>query len=309
MVFVVPFLLTSFVLGPEFPSLIGGLIGLPIVIVAARRNFLTPREIWTFEHEDTWPASWKGKLQIETAERPVIPLWKAWLPYGLIALILVITRVPELGVRQFLTGMEINVTDILSVEGLTYSMRPAYIPGIIPFALMAVIIQAVTRLTWREARSIWGNTGRQLSGATIALLFGVALVQVMLKTEANPQGLSSMMKMMAEAVAAASGKIYVFISPLVGVLGSFMTGSNTVSNILFSSFQYDTAMILGLPAVYIVVLQVVGGAIGNMVCVNNIVAVSATVGLEGVEGRLIRSNIGPCLLYSILAAVFIRLVI
>jgi len=141
--------------------------------------------------------------------------------------------------------------------------------------------------------------------ASVALVFGVAMVQVMLQSGDNPIGLSSMMRVMAEAVAGLTGSAYLVVAPLVGVLGSFMTGSNTVSKILFTSFQYDTALILGLPVALMVVLQVVGGAVGNMVCVNNIVAVSATVGLQGAEGTIIRRNIGPCLVYSLLVALFV----
>jgi lactate permease len=135
----------------------------------------------------------------------------------------------------------------------------------------------------------------------------VALVQIMLKSDANPQGLSSMMRVMAEAAAALSGKAFVLLSPLVGVLGAFMTGSNTMSNVLFTSFQFDTALILGLSPLLMVVLQVVGGAIGNMICINNIVAVSATVGLDGVEGTIIRKNIIPSLVYAVLATSFVSI--
>jgi lactate permease len=86
-----------------------------------------------------------------------------------------------------------------------------------------------------------------------------------------------------------------------------MTGSNTMSNILFASFQFDTALILGLSPLLMVALQVVGGAIGNMICINNIVAVSATVGLDGVEGTIIRKNIIPSLVYAVLATIFVSI--
>ena len=166
-------------------------------------------------------------------------------------------------------------------------------------------MQLLTRMKRARLAAVWDNTARQVSGAAIALVFGVAMVQVMLQSQRNPLALSGMMRVMAEAAAALAGRAYLGVAPLVGVLGAFMTGSNTVSNILFASFQYDTALILGLPVVLMVVLQVVGGAVGNMVCINNIVAVSATVGLEGVEGKIIRRNIAPCLLYSLLVALLV----
>ena len=90
-----------------------------------------------------------------------------------------------------------------------------------------------------------------------------------------------------------------------GVLGAFVSGSNTVSNILFASLQFKTAELLQLPVVLVVTLQVVGGGIGNMICVNNIIAVSATAGVTGMEGRVIRKNIVSVIIYGLSAAFFI----
>ena len=99
------------------------------------------------------------------------------------------------------------------------------------------------------------------------------------------------------------------MSPFIGVLGAFMSSSNTVSNVLFSSLQYETATLLRLPEVLTVALQAVGGGIGNMVCINNIVAVAATVGIVGVEGRIIRRNALPMAIYAVLAAAIVALLI
>ncbi len=127
----------------------------------------------------------------------------------------------------------------------------------------------------------------------------------MLNSADNGAGLPSMLTAMVQAMAAIGGSFYILVSPFIGVLGSFMSGSNTVSNILFSSLQYETADILTLPTVLIVALQVVGGGIGNMVCINNIVAVSATVGITGVEGKVIRRNFIPMVIYSLAAGVLV----
>ncbi len=118
-----------------------------------------------------------------------------------------------------------------------------------------------------------------------------------------------MLTSMADALARVAGKAYLLISPFIGVLGAFMSGSNTVSNILFSSLQFETAVLLKLPEILIVTLQVVGGGIGNMICINNIVAVSATVGVVGMEGRIIRKNIIPVIIYGLAAALFIGILI
>ena len=83
------------------------------------------------------------------------------------------------------------------------------------------------------------------------------------------------------------------IDAFIGALGSFMAGSNTVSNMLFSLFQFSIAEQQGMSTILLVSLQNIGGAMGNMICVHNVIAACATVGLVGVEGLLIRRNLLP----------------
>ncbi len=108
---------------------------------------------------------------------------------------------------------------------------------------------------------------------------------------------------MAEACAALVGSSWPMFASFVGALGSFITGSNTVSDLLFADFQYGIASTLGISKTIVVAQQAAGGAMGNMVCIHNIVAASATVGLAGVEGLIIRRNSIPLLLYGLVVGV------
>ncbi|MGZ7259724.1 L-lactate permease, partial [Streptococcus pyogenes] len=78
---------------------------------------------------------------------------------------------------------------------------------------------------------------------------------------------------------------------------SFVTGSATASNVLFTTLQAQTATALGLPVASIVAAQGFGAAVGNIVCPHNIVAGAATVGLAGREAEVLRRTLLPCLLY------------
>ena len=122
-------------------------------------------------------------------------------------------------------------------------------------------------------------------------------------------GLGSMLNEMAKGLAAIFQGAYFIIAPFIGVLGSFMSGSNTVSNTLFSSLQFETATILGMNTVLIVALQNNGGAIGNMICVNNVVSACATTGTNGNEGRIIRANIIPCAVFCIIVVLVVGIAI
>jgi lactate permease len=79
-----------------------------------------------------------------------------------------------------------------------------------------------------------------------------------------------------------------------------VAGSNTVSNMMFSLFQFGVGERIGVEPTWIVALQAVGGAAGNMICVHNVVAASAVVGLVGREGAVIRLTLVPFLYYALL---------
>lgn len=301
--FTVPYFVVAIAFGPELAALVGAFIGLALVVVAAKKGFLMPKKIWDFPSKEDWEDDWKSKMDLGKASESNMSLLKAWTPYILIAAILVVTRIPSLGLKGLLAAQKITIPNIMGT-GLDYSLKWAYLPGTIPFMLVAIITHFIHGMKAEEIKFAWKNTFTQISGAAIALFAGIAMVQLMLNSGINGAGLESMLTEMARALASISGNAYVFVSPFIGVLGSFMSGSNTVSNILFSSLQFETAAILKMPTVLITAMQVIGGGIGNMVCVNNVVAVCATVGVMGMEGELIKRNALPMFLYSIAIAGF-----
>ncbi len=296
--FTIPYLLSAVFLGYELPSIIGGITGLAIIVPAARKGFLVPRKIWTF---NGYSESKENSVPLrELTTEKSMSLLKAWSPYIIIALFLLITRIPWFRVKPILSSAGITFPGFFGIAD-KYRLKWAYLPGILPFMATAVLTAFIHKARRSEIKAAWKDSFRQISGAAIALIFGVAMVQLMLHSDINSQGNPSMLSELAGLLASASGRAYTFVAPFIGVLGAFMSGSNTVSNILFSSLQFETALILSLPPVIITSLQVVGGGIGNMVCINNVVAVSATVGISGEEGRIIRRNSLPMVIYSLLA--------
>ncbi|MGH1601390.1 L-lactate permease [Campylobacter majalis] len=308
--FIVPYYLAAKFTGIELPALIGGLISLGILVAAAKAKFLTPKDNWEFAPRPEWPEFWIGSTQAsESAEKKEdtqsksMSLFMAWLPYVLISLILVVTRIPAIGLKPILQSWKLSFDPIFGVANTAYSFSYGYLPGIIPFILVAIITIFLHKMSAKDVKASWSVTFAQVSKAAIPLAAGLALVQLMLNVGVvGAEKNYTMLQLMAKFFADISGQGYVAVAPLVGVLGSFFSGSNTVSNFLFSGLQYETAVLVGLKTEVIVALQNVGGAIGNMVCINNIVAVCATVGLLGKgEGRLLTYNIAPCIFYVSLA--------
>ncbi|MFA8433327.1 MAG: L-lactate permease [Marinifilaceae bacterium] len=307
--FAIPYVLIASTLGPDLPSLLGAFIGLGIVIFAAKKGFLVPKKAWDFPPKSQWEANWKSAEDTGDTGEAKMGLAKAWIPYALIAIILVVTRIPSLGLKGWLAAQTLSLSNVMGIEGLNYVLKWAYLPGTIPFILVALITNLIHGMSAKQVITSWKMTFKQITGAAIALFAGVAMVQLMLKSGTNGAGLDSMLTVMAKSVADLSGEGYPIISPIVGILGSFMSGSATVSNLLFASLQFETSTILGIPQVLIVAVQSIGAAIGNMICVNNVVAVCATVGCIGAEGTIIRRNSIPAFVYYFLIMVVIMVLI
>ncbi len=129
---------------------------------------------------------------------------------------------------------------------------------------------------------------RMIVSASVALLFAVPMVQVFINSSGGGAGLESMPDVLAAGVASLAGGAWPAFSPLVGGIGAFVAGSNTISNMMFSLFQFGVAERIGADPLWVVALQAVGGAAGNVICVHNVVAACAVVGLVGREGDVIR---------------------
>jgi len=296
--FVVPYVFFGTFLGPEFPSLLGAPVGLLIVVSVARRGWFLPKDHWDFPERSKWNQEWVSGLEDELANVPEgrgISSASAWAPYALLGGLLVLTRLPQLPVGEWLRLVSVSWQNILGSE-ITATTTPLYLPG---FVLLVVVL--ITALLHRMNGPALGEAFRSstkvLIGAGVVLVFTVPMVRVYINSDVNGAGLLSMPLAMAEWVASNVGAVWPFFAPMTGALGAFIAGSNTVSNLMFSAFQFGVAEKLAMSTVMIVALQAVGAAAGNMVAIHNVVAASATVGLLGKEGETLRKTILPTVYY------------
>jgi len=299
--FIVPYVITGTFLGPEFPSLLGALIGIPIVVYAAKRGFLMPRNTWTFDKEKNWPKIWMGTLNVKLEQQQdskKISLSKAWLPYVLLALFLVLSRLGQLPFKNWLTSIKINWNEILGTS-ISASSSPLYLPGTI-LLLVGLITIRIHRMKIKEVKMAFSESARMLLGAGFVLIFTIPMVRIYINSGINPTDLPSMPIAMAEWVAGNVGDVYPLFAPAIGALGAFIAGSNTISNLMFTLFQFGVATKLAMPSFIIVALQAVGAAAGNMIAIHNVVAACATVGFLGKEGMVLRKTIIPTLYYLLI---------
>ena len=318
--FAVPYVASAYLVGPELPSLFAAMIGGAVVVALLRAGYLEPDSHWEFPDRETWPDHWVGSIEpggenaADTPEEatspdaPSMSLLRAWSPYLALVGLLVVTRVvPD--IAEFL-----QEAPLLAIEwdvfgtGLEGGIAWAYVPGtwLLASALLAIPIFGMNAT---EVTGAWREAFQKVLSPTVVLVFVIAMVEIMLGTDAHGTAPvdGSMIVVLADGTAALTGAAYPIFAPAVGLIGSFVAGSITVSNITFVAFQFEVGTTLGMPTMVLIAGQTIGAAVGNMIAIHNVVAALATVGLVGATGRVIRLNLLPILYYLVVGGVLTTL--
>ena len=308
----VPYVLVAWSLGPEFPSLLGGLAGLAIVISAARRGVFLPKgEPWEFAPRESWDTEWNGSLAISEDEpAKSMSLLMAWTPYLILAALLVATRVVALGIKGLLTAPAVTF-QYANLFGTSIGIKeqPLYVPGTV-FVIVSAVAFFLHRMSPAAWGRAWSRSFKTTLVASVALVFTVPMVEVFKNSDGGEARYAAfadeappkMPLALATGISSLAQSAWPLFAPFIGGFGAFVAGSNTVSNMMFSLFQFQVGQQIAVPdPTWIVALQAVGGAAGNTICVHNVVAASAVVGLVGKEGTIIRKTLLVFTYYALLA--------
>lgn len=297
----VPYVAMAVFLGPEFPSLFGGLLGLAIVLPVARRGWLLPQDEapWDFPDRSQWPSTW-GRAWIsseavvnstlyQSRDVGVSRIFLAWSPYLLVACLLVLSRLDQTPLKSWLKSVKIDFSHLWGTD-ISKISEPLYLPGTL-FIVVSIACMGLFRMRVKDAVRAWAVSFRTVLTASVALLFTVPMVQVFLYSDGGVAGYSKMPLALALGVESWVGQAWPIISPWMGGFGAAVAGSNTVSNMMFALFQFQVAIRIQADPLWVVALQAVGGAAGNTICVHNVVTASAVAGLSGQEGSIIRTTL------------------
>lgn len=307
--FTLPYFLVAKYLGPEFPSLVGGFIGLLIVIPAAKRGFLMPKEIFDFGPRENWDKEWLGTLAQEDFDdnaSPKFSVLRAFSPYAIVIGLLIVTRIIE-PLQKFLTGDSATIVfSNLYGSDISSKIQMLYSPGTI-LIITSLLCMWIFGMNKGEVKRSWSNSAKTMVAAAPALLLSVPMVQVFINSGSSidvATDLPAMPILLAQSASDAFAQTWPLVSPWIGAMGAFIAGSNTISNMMFSYFQWSTASQIGLStdlAAQVVALQAIGGAAGNMISVHNVVAACAVVGLVNKEGYVIRKTLVAMTYYVVQA--------
>lgn len=300
--FTIPAFIVATFLGPEFPSIIGGLVGLAIVVPAAMKGFLLPEEPWDFGDSEKEEMPKEASAAIQR-----MPLYKAWVPYVIVAVLLVLTRLNVLPLKEMLMSVKVRWETILGTN-ISTSFDPLYLPGTIFLAAILITI-FYHRMNKKEVMATFNTSAQAMAGSVIALGTAVPMVRIFINSGVNGADLLSMPMELAIMVSEGVGGAWPLVAPIIGALGSFISGSATFSNMMFSLFQFSVADQIGINAQQVVALQVLGSNAGNMVCILNVVAAASVVNMVGKEGTIIRLTLIPMLFYVTMAGLLGTIVI
>ncbi len=234
----------------------------------------------------------------------------------LLILILIVTRIKQLELKGMLNdatpllhlnlgfadlhlsqALIIKLSNILGTD-TSWAYKTLYVPAVIPFFVVVLISIPLLKMNKTQVEQVVSDTASRIKTPFIALVGALIMVKFMMIG-----GEHSPIMTTGNAFADLMGKNWQYCAAYLGALGAFFSGSATVSNLTFGAIQQSIAHNVGLPENTILAMQSVGGAMGNMVCINNIIAVSTILGIANKEGYIIKRTVIPMVLYGVIAAV------
>jgi lactate permease len=287
----------------EFPSLIGGAIGLCVSAFLAGRGV-------GLERQSVELAVASPPLEFRCRVRAI-------MPYLLLTVILVVTRVPFLPFREWLTAEHPRLTFdwgslgtfsasaalVLRVDSIfgtssAWSYQSLFVPALIPFVVVVLLSIPLLKVSAGMLGAVVSDTTKRLGGLSVTLIGALVMVQLMTLGDDYSQTM-----IIGRTFANVTGTTWPFFAPMLGALGAFFTGSATISNLTFAGIQDSIARTLGFQRIAILALQSVGAALGNMVAISNIVAVSSILGMVNQDGKILKRTLIPLLIYTLLAGI------
>lgn len=288
----------------EFPALVGGAIGLIISVLLARFG------IGLEKTDDV-------EVNDNIEKVAFIDIAKAMTPTALLIIILIVTRISYLGIKSILT----NSTELFSVyfgwlgnfsvsqalilkldhilnTNISWSYQSLYVPALIPFFAVVFISIPLFKLSGGVVKQMFSETASRIKMPFFALVGALIMVKLMMAGGQNSPIMTT-----GQALSDLMGTSWQYFAAYLGALGAFFSGSATVSNLTFGAIQQNIAINVGLSQTMLLSLQSVGAAMGNMVCINNIIAVSTILGLSNKEGYILKRTVVPMIIYGLITAI------
>lgn len=266
---------------PQIGAMMAGLVGAAVTVIVSRTGLY---------REDS------ARAQSE-APRGLMSSGLAFLPYYVLVGLTLFSQIPAIKEAARLYRIGLDFPAVTTSLGYAVKAERAYAaigllshpaPLILASALVGIAAYSsagkLSRASVVQAAQV---TYKQCVPTTVSIATMVMMALVM-----NDSGMTSSL---ASGVASLTGRLFPLFSPYIGVLGCFMTGSNTNSNVLFGAFQVETAVSLGISTRIMAAVQSAGGSLGSAIAPAKVLIGSTTVGLSGKENSVMNKTIPYCM--------------
>ncbi|WP_125153860.1 L-lactate permease [Clostridium rectalis] len=270
--FAVPQILIAKYLGAELPAIIGSICSMLSTILIAKLFY-------------------KDKKSESNEKITIKQGVLAWLPFILVFLFIIFTSPLFPKVNEALSSIKTTAYIYTGVDAKPFTFLWLITPGtlIIIATFVGGLIQGAKL---KDIFLILIKTFKQMSNSFVTILSIVALAKVM--------GYSGMIKSIAVILVKITGRFYPLIAPVIGALGTFVTGSDTSSNVLFGGLQVEVAKSLNLSPYWLAAANTGGATAGKMISPQSIAVATAATGILGSEGKILNTTLKFCILYVVL---------
>ena len=275
--FAVPQIFIAKYLGADLPALVASICSMACTILMAKAM---------------------NKEKVETKEDK-IGLKEgvlAWLPYILLCGLILIASPLVPSINSLLAKASSNIHIYTGDATSTTSFSWINTPGMM-ILIATFIAGLIQKLKFTYMLDVLKRTIIQLKTSFITIMSIVAISKIM-----SHSGMTSSISF---GLCAITGSFYPLIAPLLGAIGTFVTGSDTSANILFGALQTEAAKSLSIDPYWIAAANTAGATAGKMISPQSIAIATSATGLIGSEGKILSTTVKYCLGYVIILGLIV----
>ncbi|MFR8419480.1 MAG: L-lactate permease [Anaerostipes sp.] len=279
--FLLPQYLTAKFIGAELPAVIGSVCSMAVTIILAKvmlKGKSSKFDVEIEEKEDERSLTVKDALV-------------AWSPFILVLVFLLLTSTLVPAIHDPLSAIKSNVP-IYTGEGATpYTFTWVATPGVL-ILIAAFIGGIIQKCPIGEIFGVLGKTIVQMLKTIITIMAVLATAKIM--------GYSGMTQSIADFIVRVTGSFYPLVAPLIGSIGTFVTGSSTSSSVLFSKLQASTGAELNINQIWLVAANTVGSTAGKIISPQSIAVATAATATVGKESEILTKVIKYFVLFAVI---------
>ena len=280
--FIVPMFIFATFVGPELPDIIGSICSMIAIVVFARMR------------KGEVPEEYRAKASTDSGNSEPLDLKEAviaWAPFLLIFVLLVLTSLVPF-IKEPLSAIKSSFHIYTGNPDSKLTFTWINTPGVI-IIISAVIGGLIQGASFQTLLEVFVKTVKNNVKTIVTIMSVLATAKIM--------GYAGMTPDIAAFLVTVTGKYFPLISPLIGTLGGFVTGSGTSTCVLFGPMQAETATAIGADPSWLVASNTCGAGIGKMISPQGIAIGAASAGLTGQESKILSQAVKYCVVFVVIA--------